>query len=1217
MSLSTIEILREKIQNVQRRRKAFCILWQLGWGLAGIISLFLVIGLLEMFFQFALADRITLLGLFLMGVLGLSWWHLRGIRELNKDQQQLAHYVEDRLPDLEQRLLTSMEFEKKEKGGVSPQLIERLWEDAWEHLQDQNIQQVATTRAAWPAVGTAVVLFCFLTLALWNSVDFSRAGKQILWPWPELNMRMLPAKLIVKPGDIRMRRGADVTLIATVENEVPEQVRLYLQNDRVNWDESLMIPEGSNQIYVQYFSSVSKDFTYYVDIGSDRSRKYQVTVFDMPRIEQIEVEYVYPKHTGLENKTEESGGDIVAPEGTKIKLSAIFNKSIDKATLALGDGTVLALVPAGNRVSSSFVVSKDAMYQIKVIDNEQLENENPHEYFIRSIPDSPPELKLLKPGNDRKVSSLEEAAIIATAQDDYGISHFVLNYSVSGGEEQQISFLKESSQPLDLTVEGEAIIYLEDLEVRPGDFVSYYLTTADNNGIHGPVEVFSDIYFLEVISTEREFRRATGQGRGGGGRGGSQQSSALAKNQKQIITATWKLLKREKVFEDAKLKEDTQVVAEAQVKVLQRAQMSFRRLAERLSFSDDSYDDAVKNMKEALEQMEIAAEKLHSEELKEALAPEQEALKAILKAESKSRKTQLQMARNQGGQAGNSREQREREDLLELFSMEMGQLENRYELQPQAQTEAESETDDPLAKLQELARRQERLNRAQTDLTRQQNQMTAEQKQRRLEELRREQEELQNRAEELSQQMSRLAQQRKGGQMSGRQQSLNQAVQQMQEASRSLLRQKTGKAATESRKALENLRNQEKEMGRQEVGSLSNLVDVLSKKARALTEQEKQIQQNLQKLKRQQEADISPGGQPAKGLQNSQKTGVAQLETQPSQETPNEQKKKFSQANPESSQEMQNVIDGKETLQRDLRETEKVLRTVVVRGQQKQPGLANRALSALRSLRNEQIKERVDQSREMLKEGLLTPSLEIEEKIEQAIARLSKKLQNLGGVVPQSKEEQIQQAAETASNLRRELENLQKQVEALRRGNQAQQQALSQLQQGQAQNGQRRQGQGQSQQQSNQQGQGQSQSQQGQDQQFGQNQQGGSQGSAQAWGRDLRRARDNFQRARQSARGLLQPWARGERWAMDARSIHRDLAQKEIEDFLNQPDLWKKLIDPVRDLESDLRARSEMNQLKKKLFSVREEEIPTAYQNLVEEYYRVLSQDSEGRVIRK
>ena len=112
-----------------------------------------------------------------------------------------------------------------------------------------------------------------------------------------------------------------------------------------------------------------------------------------------------------------------------------------------------------------------------------------------------------------------------------------------GSDEVEVDFLSEANVR---SVSGSELIYLEDLEVEPGDFVSYFLTLADNNGLDGPAEVISDIYFLQIIPTDQEFRRNPGMSGGqgaGGGQGGD--SSALVSVQKDIIAATWKLRNRQ------------------------------------------------------------------------------------------------------------------------------------------------------------------------------------------------------------------------------------------------------------------------------------------------------------------------------------------------------------------------------------------------------------------------------------------------------------------------------------------------------------------------------------------------------------------------------------------------------------------------------------------------------------------------------------------------
>lgn len=105
--------------------------------------------------------------------------------------------------------------------------------------------------------------------------------------------------------------------------------------------------------------------------------------------------------------------------------------------------------------------------------------------------------------------------------------------------------------------------------------------------------------------------------------------------------------------------------------------------------------------------------------------------------------------------------------------------------------------------------------------------------------------------------------------------------------------------------------------------------------------------------------------------------------------------------------------------------------------------------------------------------------------------------------------------------------------------------------------------------------------------------------------------RERLQRSREYANRILQPWADPERWSMNARSIHRELTQREIEDFLNQPDMWKKLLESVKELESKIRAQAEISESKNRLFSQMVEEVPIAYKDLVEEYFRTLSEGTE------
>ena len=161
------------------------------------------------------------------------------------------------------------------------------------------------------------------------------------------------------------------------------------------------------------------------------------------------------------------------------------------------------------------------------------------EYFIRAIEDRPPDVHVVKPASDRSVTRLEEVDIEAQAEDDYGIERMELVYAVRGQSERVV--------PLDVPRRGTSVtarhtLYLEDLDVQPGDFISYYVRARDITRGTPLERRRSDIFFLEVRPFEQEFSLAQSQSMAGGGYNGSIDDLVTA--QKQVVVATWKLDRR-------------------------------------------------------------------------------------------------------------------------------------------------------------------------------------------------------------------------------------------------------------------------------------------------------------------------------------------------------------------------------------------------------------------------------------------------------------------------------------------------------------------------------------------------------------------------------------------------------------------------------------------------------------------------------------------------
>src|SRR5439155_24802195 len=90
--------------------------------------------------------------------------------------------------------------------------------------------------------------------------------------------------------------------------------------------------------------------------------------------------------------------------------------------------------------------------------------------------------------------------------------------SVNGGPEQKIElFNNKGESPKEISA-GHTF-FLEEYDLEPGDFVTYYGKALDSRKPANTVT--TDIYFIEVRPFGREYRQ--GQQGGGGGGGGMKQ----------------------------------------------------------------------------------------------------------------------------------------------------------------------------------------------------------------------------------------------------------------------------------------------------------------------------------------------------------------------------------------------------------------------------------------------------------------------------------------------------------------------------------------------------------------------------------------------------------------------------------------------------------------------------------------------------------------------
>src|SRR5262249_28340575 len=154
-----------------------------------------------------------------------------------------------------------------------------------------------------------------------------------------------------------------------------------------------------------------------------------------------------------------------------------------------------------------------------------------------------------------------------------------------------------------------------------------------------------------------------------------------------------------------KFRENAVFLNLAQAKLREQVEELSAKMNSRIDTVDPAFKKIAEALPKAAAEMKSAESNLKGLQAKEALTPEQKALKLLQDAEQE---YEVQVSMQRGGGGGGGGGQQMAEDLADLFELELDKLANQYEMQQRADQQSGDKQIDELAdKLKELARRQQ------------------------------------------------------------------------------------------------------------------------------------------------------------------------------------------------------------------------------------------------------------------------------------------------------------------------------------------------------------------------------------------------------------------------------------------------------------------------------------------------------------------------------
>lgn len=902
------------------------------------------------------------------GLLGTLWWGLLRPLLLTPSPTRIALFLEERYPELRQRLSSAVELSQP-GSSIHPDIRKLIFRDAAAYAS-----RLRYPRFFWPQRSQASILASVLAIVtvgvlLWVGPYEYRYSWGALFGGSLDDSGTSLYRIEVLPGDTSIPQRGDLEVRATLfgfESETVDLLARFANNPA--WESVRMEVEPSGQ-YLFRFYDVREPLDYYVEADGIRSPTFRVDVADVPQVRRVRFLLRFPAYTGLSETLLEGETVIRGLKGTEVEVQVETDSHATAGDLAFERSGVIPLVSSGpGQYSASFKITDSDYFRMRLVNPEGVITPAADEYAVEALEDQRPLLSFLTPGRDKPVTNLEEVFLELKAEDDFGIRTLALRYAVNGGAEQTVA-LSVPRPGKQFT--ASHTFYLEDFGLQPGDFVSYFAKAED-----AVATATTDIFFLEVEPFDKEFRQSQMNAAGGGGQ---QQGLDLARQQKQVVVATFSLIQDRDRFSDDERTENSQTLALIQ----QRLQTQAATIADRIerrgaAASDPRFRRMIEHLRQAMEHMKPAEVALNLVRPDEALPEEQKALQQLLRAESLFNEVQVAMSdSSEGGGAA--------EDLADLVDLELDRTKNQYEtLQQRREAQQDQALDEALEKLKELAQRQEQ----QAERLRRQTQSGSSgggQTSSR---------EMAEEMERLARELARLSRQRQDPEMARVGRELDRAARDLRDASSA--NRSSSESAQAAQQAAERLHRAQEALAQQRGSEVRRQMEQIQEQAEDLVQRQQELVRDLEQLKP--PTDQEPPGE------------------------------KFLE-------ELRDLYWRKQGLQQDLQGLETRLHQSARRMASEEPATAEKLKQAGIGIRDQRIPERMQESSEMLAAGLIQMAQRREEDVAGNLRDLQAHIEEAGQALGTGRganpEDRLRQALTEAGNLAEKLESLRSRAEGV------------------------------------------------------------------------------------------------------------------------------------------------------------------------------------------
>jgi hypothetical protein len=676
-----------------------------------VLALFLAVSLLESQFYFDTGTRkLMFYGFFGLSLTALGGWVLLPLSRYFRlgsviSHEKAADIIGAHFADVKDKLLNVLQLRQQASAGGDTSLVLASIDQKASEISPIPFPAAIDLSKNRQYLKYALPPLLLLLVILFAAPSLITDGTSRLIRNNDKFERPAPFKFVIdKTDELEVIQYGDFPLTVKVEGDVlPAEA--YIEVDGYRY----RLQKVNANTFSYQFSNVQEDTEFKLSTAEVESDDFTLAVLAKPNIAAFTVDLDYPAYLGRRNEQLSNIGDLAIPVGTKLKWS-FDTENTDRIDLRFAnDEDITELRRDGSDLYSFDRRAMNNDRYTLYIGNERLPLADSVSYSLSVIPDLYPQITV-----ETFADSTDDKLLffVGEASDDHGLSKLDFVYILKDGKTGQETDQQRVriSGPAGKQTRYDHVWDLRsDLEMKPGDELTYFFEVYDNDGVAGAKSARTSVMAFRSPSEEELKEKA------------NQNDSKVKEELKKALEAT------------KKLQEDTKELRE---KILQEKEMDWKmkKELEKLQQRQQEVQDQIQEAQKAFQ------ENMEQEQQNERITEKQEKLQELFENAMNEKMEQLMEDIQKLMEELNKEEVLDKMDEMELSDEETEtELERLEELFKQL--EIEKEMQEQLEKLEELARQQEELAEK------------TEKKEAAQEELQKEQEEIKEEFEQLQEEM--------------------------------------------------------------------------------------------------------------------------------------------------------------------------------------------------------------------------------------------------------------------------------------------------------------------------------------------------------------------------------------------------------------------------------------------------------------------------------